>query len=140
MAESEPSAKSIEAGYELSDLRAKNIALFALILSVTIALVILVTYWLAQHFHEAQVSGPAISYPQGREPVPRPRFWVTPTEQLKAMRTEEDKILQSYGWTDKQKGIARIPIEQAMELLAEKDSGHKAAGSEQQSVQKNSRQ
>jgi hypothetical protein len=127
MAESESSPKSIEVGYELSDLEPKNIAIFALILSVTIVVVILVTYWLAQHFHEAQVSEPAISYPQGREPVPRPRFWVTPEEQLKAMRAEEDKILQSYGWADKQKGIARIPIEQAMELLAEKNSGQKAA-------------
>src|ERR1700676_3455418 len=36
-------------------------------------------------------------------------------EKLKAVQ-EEAKSLTSYGWIDKNKGIARIPIERAMEL------------------------
>jgi hypothetical protein len=131
MAESESSPKSVEVGYELSDLEPKNIAIFALILSVTIIVVILATYGLARLFEEAQISGPAISYPQGREPVPRPRFWVTPASELKALRAEEDKILRSYGWVDKGNGIARIPIEEAMELMAQKSSRQQATGSGQ---------
>jgi|SRR5215469_14992530 len=37
-------------------------------------------------------------------------------ENLKTLREEADKALTSYGWIDKNKGAARIPIERAMEL------------------------
>ena len=37
-------------------------------------------------------------------------------ENLKTLREEVDKALTTYGWTDKNKGVARIPIERAMEL------------------------
>jgi hypothetical protein len=37
-------------------------------------------------------------------------------ENLKTLREEADKALTSYGWIDKIKGVARIPIERAMEL------------------------
>jgi hypothetical protein len=30
------------------------------------------------------------------------------------LRAEEDLVLSSYGWVDKEKGIVRIPIEAAM--------------------------
>jgi hypothetical protein len=37
-------------------------------------------------------------------------------ENLKTLREEVDKALTTYGWIDKNKGLARIPIERAMEL------------------------
>ena len=37
-------------------------------------------------------------------------------ENLKTLRDEADKTLTSYAWVDKNKGVARIPIERAMEL------------------------
>ncbi len=37
-------------------------------------------------------------------------------ENLKTLREEADKALTTYGWVDKNKGVARIPIERAMEL------------------------
>jgi hypothetical protein len=37
-------------------------------------------------------------------------------ENLKTLREEADKALATYGWIDKNKGVARIPIERAMEL------------------------
>src|SRR5881227_175038 len=37
-------------------------------------------------------------------------------ENLKTLRDEADKALTSYAWVDKNKGVARIPIERAMEL------------------------
>jgi hypothetical protein len=39
-------------------------------------------------------------------------------ENLKTLREEADKALTTYGWIDKNKGVARIPIERAMELTA----------------------
>jgi len=37
-------------------------------------------------------------------------------EKLKAAHEEWDKAAASYGWVDKAKGVARIPIQRAMEL------------------------
>jgi hypothetical protein len=37
-------------------------------------------------------------------------------ENLKTLREEADKALTTYAWVDKNKGVARIPIEHAMEL------------------------
>jgi hypothetical protein len=37
-------------------------------------------------------------------------------ENLKTLREEADKALTTYSWIDKTKGLARIPIERAMQL------------------------
>ena len=37
-------------------------------------------------------------------------------ENLKTLRDEADRALTTYGWIDKNKGVARVPIERAMEL------------------------
>src|SRR5213595_3442205 len=37
-------------------------------------------------------------------------------ENLKSLRDEADKALTTYAWVDKNKGLARIPIDRAMEL------------------------
>ena len=37
-------------------------------------------------------------------------------EQLKTLREENQKELTTYAWADKNKGVARIPIDRAMEL------------------------
>src|SRR5215831_2950638 len=37
-------------------------------------------------------------------------------ERLKTLREESEKELTTYAWADKNKGVARIPIDRAMEL------------------------
>jgi hypothetical protein len=37
-------------------------------------------------------------------------------ERLKALHEENQKALTTYGWVDKNKGVARVPIDRAMEL------------------------
>jgi hypothetical protein len=44
----------------------------------------------------------------------------TPVTDLQAMRANEERVLKNYGWVDKQRGIVRIPIEEAKELMAAK--------------------
>jgi hypothetical protein len=36
-----------------------------------------------------------------------------------ALRREEDAILTSYGWVDRQAGVVRIPIDVAMQQVLE---------------------
>jgi hypothetical protein len=51
---------------------------------------------------------------------PQPRLEVHPTIELHELHSDEDKILSTYGWTDKDKGIVRVPIDRAMELQLER--------------------
>jgi hypothetical protein len=51
-------------------------------------------------------------------------------EKLAKLRAENEKVLHSYAWIDKDKGVVQIPIERAMELTVEalKKKEVKAAG------------
>ena len=56
-----------------------------------------------------------------REVAPvEPRLQVSPPKDLAALRAEEDRILQSIQWIDRQAGIARIPIDEAMALMVKR--------------------
>jgi len=49
---------------------------------------------------------------------PAPQLEVTEKEDLAAQRAAENQILSTYGWVDQEHGVARIPIDRAMDLLA----------------------
>jgi len=51
---------------------------------------------------------------------PAPRLQVNPTLELHDLRAREEHILNSYAWVDKQAGTVRIPIDKAMDLLAQR--------------------
>jgi hypothetical protein len=51
---------------------------------------------------------------------PEPRIQADPGLDLWRLRAHEDKVLGSYGWSDRQAGAVRIPIDRAMELLAQR--------------------
>ena len=46
-------------------------------------------------------------------------FRSRPDRDLQAVRAQEDRILTTYGWVDKSRGVVRIPIDEAMRLVAE---------------------
>jgi hypothetical protein len=50
---------------------------------------------------------------------PAPRLQTDGAADLRRFRADEDRRLNTYSWIDKQKGIVRIPIEQAMKTLAQ---------------------
>jgi hypothetical protein len=55
-----------------------------------------------------------------RQLPPDPRLEETPATDLKKMRAAEDKLLNTYGWIDQQNGIVRLPINRAMDLVAQR--------------------
>ena len=38
---------------------------------------------------------------------------------LKQLRSQEQKLLDNYGWIDRQAGIARIPVDRAIEIISQ---------------------
>ena len=53
-------------------------------------------------------------------PAPPPNLLTDEPGNLATFRHQEDEILSSYGWVDKNSGVVRIPIERAKALLLEK--------------------
>lgn len=51
---------------------------------------------------------------------PEPRIEDHPAVEIQQIHQMEDKILGTYGWTDKSRGIVRIPIDKAMDLQLER--------------------
>jgi hypothetical protein len=60
---------------------------------------------------ESALSEPVASFPKLVESEPRA---------LAAFRAQEEALLTSYGWVEKDKGLARIPIDAAMRIVAER--------------------
>jgi hypothetical protein len=51
---------------------------------------------------------------------PEPRLQAEPKVELKDLRADENAILDSYGWINPDKGIVRIPIDEAINIMAQK--------------------
>ena len=50
-------------------------------------------------------------------PFPEPALQKKPQDDLKRFELEQRMSLSGYGWVDRSKGIARIPIEEAMRII-----------------------
>jgi len=47
-------------------------------------------------------------------PLPAPALQTDPAADMERFRAEERRVLESYGWIDRQRGVVRIPVEAAM--------------------------
>jgi hypothetical protein len=91
------------------------LALVALMIVTLTGLALLFRLWTAR---ESAVSIlPGLSHTQE---LPRPRLQTSPRMDLDQFRQSEDKMLNSYGWVDRDAGTVRIPIDRAMELLVQR--------------------
>ncbi len=113
----------IAVGHEERDADIRALVLFALSLITTIIVVLFLVKWAFQAFPrpEAEITAPYSARLGGAAEVPpEPRLQVNAPEDLRKMRAQEDEVLNSYGWVDKQKGIIRIPIDRAIDLLGQR--------------------
>jgi hypothetical protein len=51
---------------------------------------------------------------------PEPRLLRNEPLDLAKVRENEDKVLHSYAWVDQPKGVVRIPIDRAIDVLTQK--------------------
>jgi hypothetical protein len=122
MAEHNNRANSTVAGHELSDLSPRKIALFGAALAALVGAALLASYALFQFFYAGITRARPLPSPlsYSREPTPEPRLLVKPGDEWAAMRAQESRILNGYDWVDRDKGVVRIPIERAIEILAQR--------------------
>src|ERR1041384_6937289 len=116
--------KNPDITHEESDVNVRAIMGFIGGLFVSILICYLVVSGLYRYFdtRETKHEVPPVSLvkpPAGQMP-PEPRLQTIPQQDMKKLREEEDAKLSSYGWVDQSAGVAHIPIEQAMKLVAER--------------------
>ena len=97
---------------------------FGLGLIVVAVVVHFVIYLLFAYFNGVESRPVAATYPlaitQGAKTPPEPRLQVNPRQDLRDLRDQEDQILGTYGWVDKNAGTVRIPIDEAIRLTLQR--------------------
>ena len=120
--------------FEREDLGAKPILIFLLALTLGCVLVALVlkgmySYLDAYENHHQPAENPLVQEttadtriiePGDITKFPQPRLETNEPMEINDFRLQEDKTLYSYGWVDQLGGVVRIPIDRAMELLAQR--------------------
>lgn len=117
--------------YERQDLSPRGIIAFLVGLIVTIAIIQFVVYGLYKFFQGNQVTPeprsaaiitPTNALPQGQDPVqrfPQPTLQPDPPADLNKFRARLEDHLNSYGYIDQKQGIMYIPVERAIDIMAQ---------------------
>lgn len=118
MAEVNPT--SLRRGHEVGDVPSGRLFLAGVLALAGLGLVLVLVWGLAALF----IRGPVDRKPAPSSlatvpvPPPPPRLQPDPARDLQAFRAAEEKELHTLGWVDRRAGTARIPVEDAMALLA----------------------
>jgi hypothetical protein len=110
--------------HEESDVNIRPILLFGLVMVIAGVLINLLISLLFSLFAAREAVRLPRQYPlaaseENRLP-PEPRLQTNPREDMRNLRAAEDAVLGTYGWVDKNAGIVRIPIAEAMKLTVER--------------------
>lgn len=122
-----------QAHVEASDVEVRGIYWFAAALVIS-AVAISIVLWGMFRFFEKELTGqdpedtPVVAEQRKREPpatdpaarFPQPRLQFQAAEENARHQFAEERILSSYGWVDAKTGVARIPIDRAMDLVAQR--------------------
>jgi hypothetical protein len=108
-------------GYDRSDADPKLIVYSTLGLVVGMVIVCLIVVGIFRAMQtampqDARISGMANP---NRMP-PEPRLQAHPADELQALRQHEDDVLNHYGWVDQKAGVVRIPVDKAMDIMAQR--------------------
>lgn len=115
------------------DVEVRGIFWFVAALLIS-GVVITIVLWGMFRYFEGERAGldpedtPVVAEQRKREPpsadpaarFPQPRLQFKAAEENARHQFAEERILSSYGWVDAKAGVARIPINRAMELVAQR--------------------
>lgn len=104
------------------DIQVRRVVATGIWLAAVIAVSMAAMWFLSVSLRSAEQAAdpPRSPLPEAsaRQLPPPPLLQDKPERDLAAMRQEEERVLEGYGWVDEAGGVARIPIERAIELIA----------------------
>lgn len=115
-------AENPAVGHERRDVQIRPVVLLGLGLLALVIVALAAVWALDVGYRTTQEDGlvlPTAAQPVDRLP-PEPRLKANPEAEWAAYRAEQLEELETYGWVDRQRGVYRLPIERAKELLLER--------------------
>jgi hypothetical protein len=110
--------------HERSDISVSGVVAFAVALTTVCVVIVGAIRVLNMVFAAYRPQPVTAEYPLAADSLrrlpPEPRLQTDPRDDLKHLRDAEDRVLESYGWVDRDAGVVRIPIDQAMRLVVER--------------------
>lgn len=118
-------APDASAGYEKRDASISVLLQFGFWLALVIVITLFGMAWAFSYFSREAPLGPpaapaAVVSPNRRQLPPGPMLQATPHQDLVDFCKQQERNVNTYGWVDRQAGIVRIPISQAMDLILAK--------------------
>jgi hypothetical protein len=107
-------------GHETGDVNVWAVGKFAIALIAIIGISLGLLVGLFKYFQTRDQANPTAVSVDPIKLFPEPRLERAPIADLQAVRAEEDRVLNSYGWVDPQKNVVRVPIDVAIDLLVKK--------------------
>jgi len=107
---------SPESRHEHSDVDVRAIVIFAIALAL-LAIAALAALFGAYRYLVNREGGPVLD---SQTHPPAPQLEETPALDWQRQLAAEEQILHSYGWVNPGEGIVRIPIERAIDILAQR--------------------
>ena len=108
-------------GYEVADANIRQVVIAGIGLAVATAIACFAMYFLFNLLKQS--GGPAQTVNPMAPPrtlPPEPRVEEKPWMQHVNVLTKDDQVLNTYGWTNKGSGLVRIPIDKAMDIVAQR--------------------
>ena len=110
-------------GHETTEIRVRGLVIFSIALvGIIAAAEVILGLWM-RDFARKEERVDAL-YPARIaievDQFPNPRLQQNPRLDLDEMKADEARGIRSYEWVDPKAGIARIPVERAMDILAQK--------------------
>jgi hypothetical protein len=107
--------------HETRDIDARAVAWFGLGLVITFLLIFLMARWLLGIFGAQHSTGAAVTQISGQQmQPPQPQLQTNSAADMARFREWENGILTNYIWVDRPAGVVQIPIERAMDIIAER--------------------
>ncbi|MDR1989535.1 MAG: hypothetical protein LBQ09_04810 [Acidobacteriaceae bacterium] len=111
--------------HEEADIDVRAIFMAVIALTVMTALCYLTVWIMYRVMNTRADAAQVVRYPlalPGQEDrlPPQPRLQTDPKKDLKDLRDEAASALASYRWVDRNAGVVRIPIEEAMKLTVQR--------------------
>jgi hypothetical protein len=110
-------------GHEANNLRVRGLAVFAAALVGVTVLVLVSLSLVMREFSGEEKQLDSLALPRFAGDTggfPAPIIQPDPAEELTKMKREDLGRLTEYGWIDRAAGIAHIPVDRAIDILAER--------------------
>lgn len=111
------------------DENVRGILRFGLWMVVSAVVIYAVLFGMFQYFDRQAAAADPAQNPllAGEKPpatpaarFPQPRLQANAAADLVKIQAGEDEILSSYGWVDRNAGVVRMPIDRAMQMVAQR--------------------